>query len=56
MSSIGPEVIFMAKWVKKTVRVARSTVMMKKRDPKTGKLRKMRTTRRGHMMTVWAKE
>jgi len=46
----------MAKWVKKTVRVSKGTVMMKKRDPKTGKLRKMRTRRKGYMMTVWAKE
>lgn len=39
----------MSRLVKKRVRVAGGTVMMKKRDPKTGKLRKMRVRRKGYL-------
>jgi hypothetical protein len=49
-------VINMAKWVKKRVRVPKGMVVMKKRDPKTGKLRKMRVRRKGYMRIQWVKE
>lgn len=43
-------------WVKKRVRVSKGTVYMKKRDPETGKLRKMRVRRKGYVRVQWVKK